>query len=482
LRIVDQMRAHPMRIVLALLAAGLTYGVSQTLLVPSLPSIQRSLHTSPAGTTLLFSVFLVAGASTVGIFGRLGDMFGKRIIIQSQLALFSLGALICALVPSLAFLIVGRAFMGCAVGVFPLTFAILRDELPAARVATAIPLIGGMTGVGAAIGQACGGLVTDHLGYHWIFWISLIAGLISIAAIALFVPESRVKSPGRVDVTGAALLAAGLGAPLAAITQAPQWGWGGTRTLALIGGGLALLVVFVWHERRHPRPLLHLPTLMLPRVRLTNLATFLIGFGLFGLAVIIAQFVQVPKSTGWGLGVSATQAGLFFVPGLLLSLVAAPVVGGITRRYGAKMTLIVGTAMGCAGISAVAVSHGHTYELYAWLMILYLGSTFAFGAMPLIILQSVPPELSGQSTSANVILRTAGSSLGVQLAATLVSLTVVRGVPSERGYVHAFVLEASAAFAALLVALAIPAVAGRRRGLDPAVEAVEEARLGSGPV
>jgi MFS family permease len=472
-----QARAHPNRIIASLLLATCTYGVSQTMLIPSLPEIERKLHASAVGATSLFSVFFVSGAVTSGIFGRLGDMFGKRRIILVQLLLFAVGALVCALGPGLAVLIVGRALMGSSVGVFPLSYSLLRDELPPAQVPMAIPLIGAVGAAGAAVGQATGGLVTDHLGYHWIFWIGLIGGVSAIAAISVFVPESEQTSPGRVDVLGAAILAAGLAAPLIAISQSPAWGWGSARTLGLFAAGLVILALFVLHERRHPDPLLHLPTLMLPRVRLTNLATFLVGFGLIGSSVIITQFAQVPRSTGFGLGASPTQAGLFLTPGLLLILVTSPLGGRISRRSGPKLTLVAGTAIGCAGMAGLAAVHGGKVELYLWPTIIYLGMGFSFAAMPLLILQAVPRELSGQSTSVNVILRNVGSSLGVQLAATFVSLSAKRtGLPTESGFTLAFGLLSAAAFAATLVGLAIPSVRGRRTAAP-----VEESAVAAGP-
>jgi MFS family permease len=467
---------HPNAILSALLLATATYGIAQTLLLPSLPAIQRHLHTSAVGVTLLISVFFVTGASTAGVFGRLGDMFGKRRVLLAQMTLFSLGALVCGLGSSLPLLIAGRGIMGASVGLFPLSYSLLRDEMPARRVPTTIAFVGGVAAISAAVGQATGGVVTDRLGYHWIFWIGLIGGVASIAAIALLVPESRETSPGRVDVGGAVLLAIGLGVPLTAISLTPAWGWVDARTLGLIAIGLATVVVFVRYEQRHPQPLLHLSTLMVPRVRLTNLTTFLVGFGLFGASAIISQFVQQPK--GVGLGVSATQSGFFLAPGLALMLVLAPIGGRISRRYDPKATLVMGAFIGCSGIGGLALHHGSNAELYLWPTIMYIGVGFSFGALPLLILESVPRAQSGQSTSVNMIFRNAGSSIGVQLAATFIAISGHDGGhPTERGFTHAFTLEASAALGALLLALAIP---GRKRGRQvPSTEAVDEAVLKS---
>jgi MFS family permease len=458
----------------ALAFGVMTYAISQTLLVPSIRDIEHALHTSAVGATSLFTVFFVAGAVTLGILGRLGDMFGKRRIYVVQMVLFTVGAVTAALGTTLAVVLAGRAVMGCAAAVFPLSYSLLRDVLPVRRLPTVIGIIGGLAGTGAAIGQVSGGLVVDHLGYHWIFWISAVMGIVAIAAVLAFVPESKLRSPGRVDVLGALLLAAGLGAPLFSISQVPSWGWGGGRTLGGIALGLVLLGVFVAHERRHPDPLLSLETLMTPRVRLTNAATFLVGFSLFGMSVVISQFVQVPARSGFGFGASATHAGLFLVPGLLLMVVTSPVAARLSATAGPKASLVVGTVLGCLGLTGLALSHATHFELYLWPMFVQLGVGFAFGAAPLLILGAVPAELRGQSTAVNLILRHVGSSVGLQIVGTLIAASVSpsTGLPTEAGFTHSFAIMAVAAACALGVALGIPALRIRAAAVPP--EAVAE--------
>jgi MFS family permease len=444
-----------------LLAAG-TYGLAQTLLFPSLPAIQADLGTTAVGVTSLVSVFFITGAATAGIFGRLGDMFGKRRVLLAQLALFSLGALVCGLSSSLPVLIAGRAVMGASVGLFALAYSIIRDELPTRRVPTSVALVGATGAVAAAVGQATGGLVTDRLGYHWIFWIGVIGGLASIAAVRLVVPESSETTPGRIDAGGAALLSSGLAISLTAVSLTPRWGWLDARTLVLFALGAATLAGFVAYERRQNDPLLDLRTLAIVQVRRTNLSTFLVGFGLIGASAIITQYVQQPSPAG--LGVDATQSGLFLAPGLALMIVFAPLGGRISRRFGPKRTLVIGTSVAFVGIAGLALAHETNWQLYLWPLIMYSGVGFAFGAMPLLILQSVPRAQSGQSTSVNITVRNAGSSIGVQLAATFIAVSAVgRAGPTAEGFTRAFTLEAAAAFGALLFALSIP---GTRRAAE----------------
>ena len=450
-------RANHHAIFSALAVGALAYAISQTMLIPSLPEIEAAFNATPGETTTLMTSFWISGAVTAGLFGRLGDMFGKRRMIATQLVLFTVGALICATAPSLGVMIVGRVLMGCAIGLFPLAYSLIRDEFPRTRVVGAIALLAGLIASGAVIGQSIGGLISDQYGFRMIFWVSLVLGVLSVAALEVCVPESPVRTGGRVDVGGAALLASGLAAPLIAIAKAPTWGWGSAPTLGLLTVGAVLLGCFARYERRVKDALIDIPTLLLPRVRLTNAATLFVGFGLFGVSTILAQFYQEPTTTGYGQGANATQAGLFLVPGLLLLAIVSPLAGRLSTRVGPVFTFRLGIAVSTMGIAGLTVSHSTRLEMYGWPALIYTGIGATFGAMPTIILQGVSPEHSGQSTAINMILRTAGSAIGIQLAATVITMSVgASGAPTDRGYTAAFALATSAGLVALFISLRIP--------------------------
>jgi EmrB/QacA subfamily drug resistance transporter len=462
------------RIFIALSLANLTYAVSQTLLIPAIPDIQHHVHATSVGATSLMSVFFLTGAVTAGLAGRLGDMIGKQRILIAQLCLFTAGALVCSLATSLPFLILGRAVMGFAAALFPLSASIVRDELTGRWVTHGIGFLGATIGIGSAFGLACGGLITDHLGYHWIFWIPFAMGAASLIAVSLLVPESSVKSPGRIDVLGAALFGAGLGCPLVAISRTPVWGWGSSRTALLVAAGVVLLVAFVAHERRHPEPLLDFAILTRPEVALTNAATFLVGFGIFGAGVILTQFFQEPKSTGYGFGASAAQAGFFLAPGTALMLLSAPLSGMMASRGGPKAALLAGTGISSVALGLMAGFHKGTLVLFLWPALLYVGNGFSFAAMPMLILNAVPPHKRGEATSINQIFRLVGSSIGTQLAATFIASSTARsGPPAESGFTHAFIIEAVGGFSAFLVALTIPGRLRARRLRGDAASAAE---------
>ncbi len=150
------------------------------------------------------------------------------------------------------------------------------------------------------LGLVLGGVLVDRVSYHWIFWLGAAMGLIAAISAQLFIPESPIRTPGRLDVRGALVLAVGLVLPLIAISQAPHVGWGSARTLVLIGAGLAILAFWVVLERRTPQPLADIEALAKTPVLMTNIATLLVGFGMFGSFILIPTLAQAPTSTGYG--------------------------------------------------------------------------------------------------------------------------------------------------------------------------------------
>ncbi len=213
--------------------------------------------------------------------------------------------------------VAGRVLQGLGGGTFPLAMGIIRDEFPREKVGMSIGIISAIAGIGGGLGIVLGGVLVDEVSYHWIFWLGAITAAVGALAAQLFVPESPDRKPGRIDVRGAAVLAAGLVLPLIAISEANRWGWGDPQTLGLIAAGVLVLAFWVRLQRRTPEPLADIASLTQRPVLMTNLATLLVGFGMFGSFILVPQLAQTPESTGYGFGMDATGAGLLLLPGSL---------------------------------------------------------------------------------------------------------------------------------------------------------------------
>jgi MFS family permease len=369
---------------------------------------------------------------------------------------------VAALGNSLEVIVAGRVLQGAGGGIFPLCFGIVRDEFPADRVRSSIGLISAIAGIGGGLGLVMGGLLVDHLSYHWIFWVGGVVAALAAVGARVLIPESPVRTPGRVDIRGALILGVGLALPLYAIAEANKWGWGSDKTLGLIAAGLAILAVWVAIERRTAEPLADIPTLTRPPVLMTNIATLLTGFGMFGSFILIPQLAEAPASTGYGFGASATQAGLLMVPGSMTMLLAGPFSGVLGNRFGSKVPLAVGGLVSAVGLLLLAVAHGSQAEVLLFAIVMFTGIGLAFAAMPNLIVDAVPQHQTGEATGFNALVRSVGSSLGSQVSASILAGSIVAGgLPTNGSFETAFAISAAVALVAGAMALLIPIPRGQ---------------------
>jgi EmrB/QacA subfamily drug resistance transporter len=449
-------RPHTIRTLSILGVAALAFALAQTTLIPALPELARALHTDESGVTWTLTGYLVAAAVCTPLVGRLGDIYGKRSLLVITLVAFAAGSVVAAVSANLWIVVAGRVVQGIGGGIFPLCFAIIRDEFPRDRVARGVGLLSATAGIGGGLGLVLGGLLVDHASYHWIFWLGAAMGVGAAAATELLVPESPIRTPARLDVRGAVVLAVGLVLPLIAISRAHQVGWGSSRTLLLIGAGLVVLGLWVALERRTAEPLADIDALTRPPVLITNVATLLVGFGMFGSFVLIPTLAEAPTATGYGLGLDATRAGALLLPGALAMLVFGPLSGIVGSRLGNKVPLAVGGFLTALGLALLALAHGSGLEIILFSLVMSSGIGLAFAAMPNLIIEAVPPHQTGEATGFNALVRSVGSSLGSQVSATILATSAVAGIPTDAGFTHAFAVSAGVAACAGVAAVFIP--------------------------
>jgi MFS family permease len=282
-------------------------------------------------------------------------------------------------------------------------------------------------------------------------------GVLATITTHLFVPESPVRTPGRVDLAGAGILAAGLTALLIGISRGGDWGWSSDRTLALLVVGLLVLVGFVFFERRTPAPLINMQTLARRPVLTTNISTLLIGSAMISTFVLVPQFAELPEGGEVGFGLSATEAGLLLVPGSILSLLLAPLVGRVGERKGSKLPFLVGCVVTAATLLGLALAHDSVGIVILWCALLFAGVGAAFASIPNLIVSAVDEHETGEATGTNTVIRNIGAAVGAQLAGTVVASHILaNGLPADQGYGIAFLIGCAGALVAAVSVLFIP--------------------------
>ena len=458
----------------ALTLAGTAFAFQQTMVVPALPVLQRELGTTTTWATWVLTVFLLVASVATPILGKLGDQYGKARVLVISLSLFLAGCIGCAVAWDIWSLIAFRALAGTGAAVFPLSFAIIRDEFPPEKVGVAIGLVSSVFGVGGGFGIVLSGLIVDHLSWRWLFIFGSIGIGLAILLVARFVPESPVKFPSRVDVPGALLLSGGLIAFLVALTEGENWGWTSGRIVSLFATAAVLLVLWVLVELRVPEPMVDMRMMVRRPVLLTNITALISGFAMFSVFVLVPNFVETPRGlpeqwsrlVDYGFSASATEAGLYLLPSALVLLFAGPLAGIIGRNIGFKWPLAIGMLLISVAAAMLALWHDEPWQLVASQPVFGIGIGFAFAAMATIIAQAVRPSETGVASGMNTVMRTVGGVIGGQVGAALLTAHTIPGtpVPSVDGYEIAFALGSAAALIGAAVAIFITRpLPGRRR-------------------
>jgi EmrB/QacA subfamily drug resistance transporter len=466
----EQRRHH--NVTLAILTlAGSAFSLQQTMVFPALPIFQREFDTSTAWATWILTGFLVAAAVTTPILGRLGDQFGKKRVLIVSLSIFAIGCVGAAAAWNIWSLIAFRALSGAGGALFPLSFAIIRDEFPPEKVKVGIGLLSAVWGVGGGLGIVLSGVIVDNASWRWLFVLGSIPVVATIVLIHRLVPESPVRSPSRVDYPGALLLGSALLALMVALTEGERWGWASAPVLGLAALSAACFLVWGLVEFRSASPMVDMRMLAHRPVLLTNVTTMISGFALFSCFLLVPSFVQTSAEHGYGFGASATMAGLYLLPSSVAMLFSGPAAGLLGRRFGSKWPLAGGMSTVAVAALLLAAAHDEPWHVVAATCLLGLGVGAAFAAMAALIAENVAAAEMGVATGMNTVVRVIGGIVGGQIAAALLTAQTIgaTSIPAESAYTTTFALGAVAGVVASMLAVSIVAKP-LRHGLEPVTE------------
>ncbi|WP_033341566.1 MFS transporter [Catenuloplanes japonicus] len=464
---------HGNLLVLYLSLGGLAFAVLQSLVAPAMATIARDLNATTGDISWILTAYLLSASVLTPILGRLGDMVGKRRVLIGVLATLAVGTLLAALAPNLAVLIVARVLQGAAGAVMPLSIGIVRDELPRDRVGVTIGLLSAIFGIGAGVGIVAAGPIVENLSWHWLFWLPLVLVVIALLGAIFGMPDSAVRTPGRLDVLGAGILSVSLVALLLAISKGQSWGWAAGSTIGLLALGVVALVVFIVVEMRVREPLIDMRLLAIRGVWTANLVALIFGFAMFGTFVLVPTLLQLPAATGYGFGKSVSEAGLFLLPTTLTMVVFGPLAGMLVRRFGPKLPLFLGAVAVTGAFLLPALAHGELWQIVASGLLTGAGIGLAFAAMSNAVIEAVPAGQTGEASSVNAIARTIGSSIGTAvIAAVISSHSTPQGLPTDDAFTVGFWVCAGVAVLAIAAALAVPSA--HRRHVEAVAHGVDD--------
>ena len=450
---------------LMVLAFGaLDFGLESSIVLPALPAIAREYGASLIAVSWLATGFLLASVVAIPLFGRLGDIFGRRRLLLGAFGAFCIGSLICAVADSIGLLIAGRIVQGTGAAIGPLAVGIARDTLPAERLTRAFGTFVGAAGAGAAIGYVMSGLLVDHVSVAAIFWFLFGLSIALVAAATALVPTAPAGRRVPVDFAGATLLAAGLAALLLAISKGNEWDWTSARTLGSFAGAVALLTAFLVVERSVAYPLVDPALFGRPPFPNAMVCALAVGYAFAVVVIAVPQLAVLPTATGHGLGYSTTSAGLLLVPMAVTSIAAASVAGRYVDDVGPRTLMATGSAAAVAAYISLIAAHGTAAAIATATGVLGVAVGLTVTGILALVGRSATLDKTSVATAVNAVTRTTGTAVGAAAAAAILTSALTVGpVPAESGFTDCFLMGAIASGFALLASVLLP---GRAAGRD----------------
>ena len=448
-------------LVLVLAFGGIVVSLSQTLVIPLLAVLPSILGTSAVNASWVVTITLLAGAVAGPVMGRLGDLYPKKYVLIGCTGVMVAGSVLCALSGSLWPMLIGRALQGVGIGVIPIGIAAMREILPPARLGPAIALMSSSLGVGGALGLPAAAALAQYGSWQWMFWGSAVMGLAIMLLMAVRLKTLAAAKPdGTLDLIGALGLGVALVSLLLAVSKGADWGWSTPLTLGLfLLAAIAFPVWGLW-VLRHRSPIVDLRVAARRPVLMTNIASVTVGMGLYAQLLIWPQILQLPVATGHGLGQSMVAMGLWTAPAGLAMMAVSPISGRLITTRGPKTTLVLGSLCISAGYFAGLFLMGSTWGVMSAGIITSAGVGLAYGAMPALIMASVPRTEMGSANSVNALKRSIGTTTSAAVIGVILTQMSVdfEGlfVPSELGLQTGLVFGGVMALVAAGVAASIP--------------------------
>ncbi|WP_445044008.1 MFS transporter [Streptomyces sp. SAS_272] len=416
----------------ALVASMLTLGFDTTILNVALPTMAEQLGAGTGEQQWMADSYVVVFAALMLPAGLLGDRFGRRRMLIAGLGIFLAGSLAGALAGDVASVVVARAVMGVGAAlVIPLGLSVLPSLFAPDERTKAVGIVSAGSTLGLPLGPIIGGWLLDHFWWGSVFLINLPMAAIGIAACLFLLPETRDPASPQVDAASTAFTAAGLGALVYAIIEAPARGWGDPLVLTVSGTAVALLAALVLRERRSPRPMLDMGLLAQRGFLFNTLAATLVMFVLSGLLFVLPPYLQAV------LGNDALGTGVRLLPMMGGLVVAARAAQPVVARFGARTVVSAGlTILAFAALLGSRTTADSGYGFTAlWLSVAGVG--FGFSVVPAMAgaLSTLPADRAGSGSGLLMTLRQVGGAIGIALLGSLLAGTFrdrldVTGLPA----------------------------------------------------
>lgn len=427
---------------------------------PLIPTIAHRFHESLSTAQWSLTVALLSGAIGSPIMGRLGDGRYRKQTAVRGLVIVASGCTLAGAAVNMPMLLIGRTMQGIGVGLVPLAMATARDEMPTAKVAPTVSILSVAAAAGVGAGYPISGLIAEMWGLRGAFWFGAIVSGVVLLAVAVVIPSTASRhGSAHLDLLGATLLTLALVMVLVGIAQGSEWGWTSLETATFLAVGTAALLAWVAQQMYTAIPLVDIRLLHHPGVLAANTCAMVLGGAMYMSLSAVVEFVQTPRTAGFGFAASVVVAGTVLVPMSFFMVIGSRLLPSLQSHLPAKKVLAAGSMAVALSGGVFALFHGDLFETFVMMGLMGAGLGITFGAIPGLIVSAVPPRETGSALGFYQVVRLVGFSIGSALAASFLKGTSTSGgLPTLGEYTAVFWVSAGICGVAAGVSWVSPSV------------------------
>ncbi|WP_449372629.1 MFS transporter [Arthrobacter psychrolactophilus] len=444
-------------VVIVLILAEIVSAFELSMMYVTLPTLIKDFHVDASTVAWVVTAYLLVSASAGVMGGRFGDMYGRRKVLIIVLIISGVGSLVSLVGGTLGLIILGRAIQGAAGAVMGLAFGLAREHMAKDRVPVGVSMIGASALIAGAGGAFIAGIMIDLYSWHGIFAFAAILAVVAAIAIGPVIPKDQVSATTeKPDYLGSLLLPVAVSAILLGLSSSSRTGFGSVEFIGLISLGVVVALIWVWWELRTESPIVNLRMFKNRQIALIMTATLLAAIGpIGGMAVPSQMVMQYPAVLPFGLGFTATTAGLFSCVTALVGYFFSPLGGKMAHRYGARTVFIAGLTLMTLIIPIILLGYGNVGMFVVAMSLNSVGISLTYGALPNMLIEAVPASHTSETAGTNTMVRNVGQStataMGAYILATHQDPTTT--LVSQSGITSAFVFVLVFSLLSVVVAL-----------------------------
>lgn len=401
---------------------GILITYVETMVTPALPILVSDFHTNYDSLSWIITAYILSGTVSAAIFGRLADIYGKKRIFVLLAGVYTVAVSFGGFATDLPQFIAVRAVQGVGMGMFPVAYALLNDEVPRENLALAQGIISSTFTGGAAVGLVAGAYITQYYGWQWSYHSAIPIAIALLISAAIVVKESPIRRKESIDFAGVGALSLSVILLILGLSEGQYWGWHSIAILSVFALSIVFLGVFVAIERVVKMPFINLRLLRVRNIFLANITGLFAMSGMFFLFYTVPALLQDPSPAGFGM--SIFHSGLIMLPAAIASMIFAPLSAAVTNRRGPKVTILIGGIVLFLSYLALLFNRQTTISVLEDTTMMGISLSFIFVGVINILLVSTPQKDAGVSTGMNVVFRNIGSSIAPAIGGVLESTFV----------------------------------------------------------